>query len=162
LEGVEVADSSVLGLSDEARKLVREEVERKFPLLDNYTDEQLLGEISPFEYGSQMESTGITTAGPGAVAVNTSVGMPQAGFRFLSRGAFHNVICEEKNKEMIKDLLQIGVNVNSVTTVATAILTLMGITTPIVVPAAVVALAIILLRRGIDFYCSSSVSTEGD
>jgi hypothetical protein len=149
----EVADDSVLGLSDEAQELVREDVARKLPLLSDYSDEQLLAEISPFVYGSRIEVEGLTTTGPGAVAVKATVAMPQAGLRFLRRGPFHNVICEDKNREMIKDLLSVGINVDTVTIVVTAILSLMGITAPFVAPASVVALALILLRRGIDFYC---------
>jgi hypothetical protein len=148
-----VADDNAFGFSEEARNLIRREVALKRPLLDKYSDEQLLAEISPFRYGSQIEEEEPTTTGPGAVAIPPLVPMPQAGSDFLEGGTFHRVICEDENREMIKELLAVFFTADVFTQLVTVILAPMGITNPIVVPTAVVALALILFRRGIDSYC---------
>lgn len=149
--------------------LLREEVELKLPVYQDYTEEQLLAEISQLELGSQLEMgerlEGMIEAGavtPEAVAPVGGLNMPQLGSWFMRGSRFHDIICESGNKNLIKDVLNLAggvVNVANITALAQVLLPMFGIALPtvgivFVIPAAIIALAVLLIRFGIDKYCT--------
>src|SRR5215210_5642718 len=92
--------------------LLREEVELKLPVYQDYTEEQLLAEISQLELGSQLETgsrlEGMIEAGavtPETVAPITGLSLPQLGSWFMRGSRSHDIICEPGNKNLIKDII---------------------------------------------------------
>ncbi len=88
--------------------------------------------------------------------------MPQLGRWFMRGSRFHDIICEPGNKNLIKDILNLAggaVNVANITALAQVLLPMFGIAVPtvfvvFVIPAAIIALAVLLIRYGIDKYCT--------
>lgn len=148
--------------------LLRREVELKLPVYQDYTEEQLLAEISQLELGSQLETRhrleGIVEAGavtPEAVAPIAGLNMTQLGSWFMRGSSFHDIICEPANKNLIKDSITLaqGPGNASVTALLPVLLPMFGIAAPtgvivFVIPAAIIALAVLLIRYGIDKYCT--------
>lgn len=149
--------------------LLREEVELKLPIYRNYTEEQLLAEISQLELGSQLETRhrleGIVEAGaasPEAIAPVMDLNMTQLGSWFMKGSSFHDIICEPANKDLIKGILDLAKGADAVTGVISllpVLLPMFGIAAPVggivlVIPAGIIALAALLIQYGIDKYCT--------
>lgn len=149
--------------------LLREEVELKLPVYQDYTEEQLLAEISQLELGSQLETRrrleGIAEAGavtPEGIAPIMGLNMSQLGSWFMRDSSFHDIICEPANKDLIKGTVSLGGGpggLAGVTALVKVLLPMFGIAVPtgaiiFVIPAAIVALAVLLIRFGIDKYCT--------
>lgn len=99
---------------------------------------------------------------PEAVAPIAGLNMSQLGSWFMRGSRFHDIICEPANKDLIKGTVSLGGGpggVAGVTALVKVLLPMFGIAVPtgvivFVIPAAIVALAVLLIRYGIDKYCT--------
>ncbi len=106
-----------------------------------------------------MIGAGVVT--PEAAAPIIGLNMPQLGRWFMGGSRFHDIICEPANKNLIKDIINLGGgpgSVAGVTALVKVLLPMFGIALSaagvIVIPGAIVALAVLLIRYGIDKYCT--------
>jgi hypothetical protein len=120
---------------------LQEQVDRLLPVLQAMTVDELEAYVGEIPLGSRLYDA------------NERLKLPDiraAGRRFLQTNQrLRQVVCEARNKKLISDQLTTG----NVTTIVNALLPVFGIAAGAVLPLSIVALAVLLLKIGLNVYC---------
>ena len=130
------------------------EVERKLPALLSYSEDELLAEVAQLTPESHLLEVGVQVDYEDLVV---------AGHMFMLHGPFHATICDPANKNLLKDILGTTINAESAAIVVSQLLPILGISAVVVIPTGLIALALVLMKFGVDKYCRQQVdgSKEG-
>lgn len=125
---------------DEAQ--VREEVERLLPALRDRSEDELRVEVGGLALGNEVLNP-TTTVG--------RVQLLEAGERVAKPRPVREIVCDPENRKAISETLTIP-NVSSL------VLLLLGVFNVTVVAVGIVALAILLIKIGLQEYCRTTTT----
>jgi hypothetical protein len=119
-------------------ELIREEVERQLPGLMSKSIQELQAEVGLIPMAAEVFRP--------TAAVNARA-LASAGKAFISKDKVKAFVCEPDNRKLVDDSLNAG-NVGALVALLLQAFNIAG-----VVPLAIIALAVLLLRMGLNTYC---------